>query len=84
MQRHGNHGALADVPVVDWLFKIGMLGVGLAVITGAGMRIAAIAGTLIMLGMWAAEWPLAQLSDAGEATSSTNPLIATTSSTPSS
>lgn len=67
--------ALAGVPLVDWLFMAGMLGVGVAVITGAGMRIAAVAGTVILMGMWAAEWPLAQLTASGAASGSTNPLI---------
>jgi thiosulfate dehydrogenase (quinone) large subunit len=51
-------------PVADWLF---MLGVGLAVILGMGLRVAAVSGTLIMAMMWLAEWPL----ESG----STNPLI---------
>lgn len=44
-------------PVTDWLFMLGMLGVGLAVMLGIGVRVAAVAGTIIMIMMWAAEWP---------------------------
>lgn len=54
-------------PVTDWLFQLGMLGVGVAVMLGAGVRIAAWAGTLIMAMMWFAEWPLAS--------GSTNPVV---------
>jgi thiosulfate dehydrogenase [quinone] large subunit len=59
----------------DWLFMLGLAGVGLALLTGVGLRIAAVSGTLMMLLMWTAEWPLAQHNAAGELTRSTNPLI---------
>ena len=36
---------------------------------------AAVSGSLMMLGMWAAEWPLAKLTSAGEPTMSTNPIV---------
>ncbi|GIG38022.1 DoxX family protein [Cellulomonas pakistanensis] len=45
-------------PVTDVLFMLGMLGVGLAVMLGIGTRVAAVAGSLIMVMMWLAEWPL--------------------------
>jgi thiosulfate dehydrogenase [quinone] large subunit len=51
----------------DWLFMLGMLGVGLAVMLGIGMRVAAVSGALIMAMMWLAEWPPTQ--------GSTNPLV---------
>lgn len=54
-------------PATDVLFMLGMLGVGLAVMLGIGLRVSAWAGSLIMVLMWAAEWPLT----AG----STNPLV---------
>ncbi|USX54462.1 DoxX family membrane protein [Lentzea sp. HUAS12] len=59
----------------DTLFMVGLLAIGLALVLGIGLRIAAVAGTVMMLLMWAAEWPPAQHNAAGEATSSTNPLI---------
>lgn len=59
----------------DWLFMMGLLGIGVAVMLGVGLRIAAVSGTAMMLLMWAAEWPLAQHDAAGELTRSTNPLI---------
>ena len=46
-------------PVGDWLFMAGLLGIGVAMITGAGLRIAAAAGTLLMVFMFMAEWPAA-------------------------
>jgi len=42
---------------------------------GIGLRIAAVSGTLMMLGMWAAEWPLAKFTSAGEPSMSTNPIV---------
>jgi thiosulfate dehydrogenase [quinone] large subunit len=54
---------------------LGLAGVGIAVILGIGLRVAAVAGTLMMLFMWAAEWPLDRLTDAGAPTMSTNPII---------
>jgi thiosulfate dehydrogenase (quinone) large subunit len=59
----------------DWLFMMGLLGIGAAVMLGVGLRIAAASGTVMMLLMWAAEWPLARHDAAGELTRSTNPLI---------
>lgn len=49
---------LAGQGWVDLLFMLGLLGVGGALIVGAGMRIAAVAGGLMMILMWAAELPL--------------------------
>ena len=59
----------------DWTFMVGLLAIGIALIFGIGLRIAAVSGTLMMLGMWAAEWPLAKLTSAGEPTMSTNPIV---------
>jgi thiosulfate dehydrogenase (quinone) large subunit len=59
----------------DGLFMLGLLAIGVAVIAGIGLRLAAIAGTLMMLLMWTAEWPLAQVTSAGEPSMSTNPVI---------
>ena len=59
----------------DWLFMIGLLGIGLALLLGVGMRVAATSAAILLAFMWIAEWPPAQVNSAGEATSSTNPLI---------
>lgn len=55
----GFFSGLAGQPWVDWLFMLGLLGVGGALIAGAGLRIAAGAGGLLLVLMWAAELPLA-------------------------
>ncbi|MGC5014184.1 hypothetical protein ACLQ2R_25760 [Streptosporangium sp. DT93] len=54
----GVFGALAGQGWVDWLFMLGLLGVGTALILGIGLRVAAIAGGLMMVLMWAAALPL--------------------------
>ena len=59
----------------DWLFMLALLGIGLALLFGVGMRLAATAGTILLAFMWIAEWPLARHTATGAATSSTNPLI---------
>ncbi|MEU5264268.1 DoxX family membrane protein [Amycolatopsis sp. NPDC021455] len=59
----------------DTLFMLGLAGIGIAVIAGVGLRLSAAAGTLMMLMMWAAEWPFALSTSTGEATHSTNPII---------
>jgi thiosulfate dehydrogenase (quinone) large subunit len=67
--------AWAGAAWADWTFMLGLLGIGLALILGIGLRIAAVSGTLMMLGMWAAEWPLAKFTSAGEPSMSTNPIV---------
>jgi thiosulfate dehydrogenase (quinone) large subunit len=63
-------------PVGDWLFMIGLLGIGVAMIAGAGLRIAAVAGTLLMLFMFMAEWPTAtSVVDGKVVSGSTNPIV---------
>ena len=77
-----DHGPFADMfrswagaGWADWLFMLALAGVGVAVVLGVALRIAAVSGTLLMLLMWAAEWPLAQFTDRGEPTMSTNPVV---------
>ncbi|MGI8460007.1 MAG: hypothetical protein ACR2LI_18085 [Propionibacteriaceae bacterium] len=67
--------SLAESSVVDTLFMLGMLGVGLALILGIGLRIAAVAGTVILLSMWLAEWPLAKFTFDGQPSGSVNPIV---------
>lgn len=61
----GIEGPFADMfqvfanPFGDVLFMVGLLGIGLALMLGAGLRIAAVTGTLLMLFMYLAELPLA-------------------------
>ncbi len=42
----------------DWLFMLGLLGIGVALFTGIGMRIAAGAGALLYMLMYVASLPL--------------------------
>ncbi len=56
-------------PLADWLFMAGMLGIGAAVMLGIGLRVSAVAGSVMMLLMYVAEWPF--MANAG----STNPLV---------
>ncbi|MGW7520950.1 hypothetical protein ACWGJ2_35760 [Streptomyces sp. NPDC054796] len=65
----------AGDPWADWLFMLGLLGIGLAVTGGIALRLAAVAGTLMMTLMWAAEWPLARHLSDGSPSMSTNPLV---------
>lgn len=50
--------SLAGNVLVDWLFMLGLLGIGMALILGIGLRVAAVAGSLLLMMMWAAEMPL--------------------------
>jgi len=50
--------SLAGQQWVTWLFMLGLLGIGVALIAGAGIRIAAITGGLLYLFMWLAAFPL--------------------------
>jgi thiosulfate dehydrogenase (quinone) large subunit len=59
----------------NWLFMLGLLGIGVALLLGVALRAAAASGTVMMLLMWAAEWPLAQHTSAGAPSMSTNPIV---------
>jgi thiosulfate dehydrogenase (quinone) large subunit len=57
----GTKGPLADFYAgfagaawADWLFMAGLLGIGLALVLGIGIRFAAVAGTALMVMMWSA------------------------------
>ncbi|GGS83330.1 DoxX family membrane protein [Nonomuraea spiralis] len=54
----GFFSSLAGQVWVDWLFMAGLAGVGLALVLGIGTRVAAGAGTAMLLLMWAAGLPL--------------------------
>ena len=56
-------------PASDVFFMLGMLGIGAAVMLGIGLRISAVAGSIIMVLMYLAEWPFT--AGAG----STNPAV---------
>jgi len=67
--------SLAGNPVADWLFMLGLLGIGTALILGIGLRIAAVAGVALVATMWFAVYPPARHTATGAATSSVNPLV---------
>ena len=50
--------SFANQPWVDWLFMLGLLGIGVALLLGIGLRIAAVTGSILLYLMWAAEVPL--------------------------
>src|SRR3954470_11423774 len=52
----GTFHSIAGQPWADWLFMLVLLGIGVALILGIGMRIAAGAATLMMAMMWLAEF----------------------------
>ncbi|WP_277210860.1 hypothetical protein [Isoptericola croceus] len=54
----GFFGGLAGVAVIDWLFMLGLLGIGLAFALGIGMRIAAVSGVVLLVMMWMAALPI--------------------------
>lgn len=49
---------LAGAAWADWLFMLGLLAIGGALMLGIGMRIAAAAGALLLVFMWMASLPL--------------------------
>ena len=55
---HGLFDALAGHAWVDWIFMIGLLGIGVALILGIGMRIACWSGMLLVFLMWLAVMPM--------------------------
>jgi thiosulfate dehydrogenase (quinone) large subunit len=50
------HGIAGDT-WVNWLFMIALLGLGIALMLGIGMRVAAVSGALLYLMMWAVVLP---------------------------
>lgn len=50
------HG-IAGATWADWLFMLGLLGIGVALMAGVAMRLAAAAGALLLVLMWTAVLP---------------------------
>jgi thiosulfate dehydrogenase (quinone) large subunit len=67
--------AMAGTGWANWLFMLAMLGLGIALILGIGLRVAATTGTLVLALMWFAEFPIARFDSTAAATASTNPFI---------
>ncbi|MFI6625006.1 hypothetical protein [Streptomyces sp. NPDC050528] len=59
----------------NWLFMLGLLGVGVALVAGVALRLAAVAGTAMMALMWIAEWPPAKHLSDGTLSMSSNPFV---------
>jgi thiosulfate dehydrogenase [quinone] large subunit len=66
---------IAGATWADYLFMLGLLGIGAALLTGVALRLTAAAGTILLVLMWAAEWPMARFDSTGTPTSSTNPFL---------
>ncbi len=61
---HGTHGpfaeffqSLANVGIVDWIFMLGLLGIGLALLITKYLKWGVIAGIVMMLLMYLASFP---------------------------
>jgi thiosulfate dehydrogenase [quinone] large subunit len=54
----GTFHSMAGQGWADWLFMLGLLGVGITLTLGVGMRLGAITGGLLYLLMWVASMPL--------------------------
>ena len=53
----GFYNDIAGTTVANWLFMVGLLGIGLALILGIGMRVATISGALLYVLMWTVVLP---------------------------
>lgn len=51
------YGSFAGAAWADWMFMIGLLGIGAALMLGVGMRIATVAGAAMLVMMWSAYLP---------------------------
>lgn len=71
----GVFASWAGAAWADWLFMIGLAAIGVAVMLGVGLRVSAATGSVMLLLMWAAEWPPARFTDTGQPTMSTNPIL---------
>jgi len=53
----GFYHSIAGAAWADWLFMAGLLGIGIALLAGIGIRLAAVAGGLLLVLMWTAVLP---------------------------
>jgi thiosulfate dehydrogenase [quinone] large subunit len=49
--------SIAGAGWADWLFMLGLLGLGVALLLGIGLRVAAVTGSVLVLLMWLAALP---------------------------
>lgn len=67
--------AIAGAWWADWPFMLGLAGVGIAATLGVALRTSAVAGSVMLLLMWLAEFPLDRFAADGTPSMSSNPLI---------
>jgi thiosulfate dehydrogenase [quinone] large subunit len=53
----GFYHGLAGSQLADWVFMIGLLCIGIALLAGIGVRVAAISGAVMLVLMWSASFP---------------------------
>jgi thiosulfate dehydrogenase (quinone) large subunit len=53
----GFYTSIAGAGIVNWLFMIGLLAIGIALAFGIAMRFAAVAGSIMLVAMWSASLP---------------------------
>ncbi len=53
----GVYHGMAGSQVADWGFMIGLLCIGVALLSGIGVRVAAISGAVLLVLMWSASFP---------------------------
>ena len=53
----GFYHSFAGAAWADWLFMLGLAGIGIALIAGVAMRITAAAGAVLLVAMWTAVLP---------------------------
>jgi thiosulfate dehydrogenase [quinone] large subunit len=53
----GFYKDIAGAGWADWLFMIGLAGIGIALLLGVGMRVAAVSGVVLYLMMWSVVLP---------------------------
>src|SRR6202049_2600842 len=70
----GVFNAIAGAPVVDWLFMLGLLGVGVALILGVAVRAGAVSGALMLALMYLAVW-VPSTTAGGQPSGPTNPIV---------
>ncbi|MDG4810229.1 DoxX family membrane protein [Micromonospora sp. WMMD1120] len=51
------YAAIAGATWADWLFMAGLVGIGVALLLGIGVRVAAVTGGLLLVLMWTAVLP---------------------------
>ena len=67
--------SMAGTAWANWMFMLALLGIGVALILGIGLRAAAVAGIALVTLMWLAVYPPAQHTAAGVLTASANPFV---------